>query len=593
MTAGLELPMSAFYPVHKLGTNANVLLTSVFGPYAQDDEYGSRELNPMELYHNQVTRTQGAYSLRMFHRSFGLMLIQENVDAPVTLLDFPSLDRFIAELKDVAYDIIGISSIIPNFGKVQKMCELIREHQPKATIVVGGHVANMENVERIVDADHIALGEGVRWFRQFLGQNPDAPIKHPAVLSGFASRTLGMTLRDKPGDTAAILIPSVGCPIGCDFCCTSALFGGKGKSIHFYETGDELFQVMCDLEEELRTSSFFALDENFLLYRKRALRLLELMKEHDKSWSVYIFSSAKVIRSYTMEQLLGLGVSWVWMGLEGEKSQYEKIGDLDTKQLVRDLQDNGVKVLGSSIIGMDNHTPENIHEVIDYAVSHDSVFHQFMLYTPSSGTPLHKKHKENGTLLSDEEVSLADAHGQSLFKHVHPHIKNGKEGEYLVDAFNRDIDVNGPSLSRLFRVTLNGYLKHKNHPDKRIRNRVRYEGRDLAVSAAAATWAMARGFKDNAKVKALLDGLLKDLYREFGVTCRLLTPLLGTYVAYKVRKEERRLACNWKYEPQTFYEKNAAATLLEERKTAASRKRLTNEDLIPTTLDKAALKPIP
>ena len=39
------------------GSKAEVLLTSVFAPYAQDDEYGSRKMNPMELYHNQVTRT--------------------------------------------------------------------------------------------------------------------------------------------------------------------------------------------------------------------------------------------------------------------------------------------------------------------------------------------------------------------------------------------------------------------------------------------------------------------------------------------------------------------------------------------------------
>jgi hypothetical protein len=59
-----------------------ILFTSVFGPYAQDDEYGSRSINPMELYHNQVTRMQGPFSLRMFHRSWGTMLIQANISAP-------------------------------------------------------------------------------------------------------------------------------------------------------------------------------------------------------------------------------------------------------------------------------------------------------------------------------------------------------------------------------------------------------------------------------------------------------------------------------------------------------------------------------
>ncbi|MCX5857426.1 MAG: hypothetical protein NTZ57_05905, partial [Deltaproteobacteria bacterium] len=75
------------------GKQTRILLSSVFGPYAQDDEYGSRAINPMELYQNQVTRVQGGFSLRMFHRSFGLMMIQANIDVPCTLLDFPSQDR--------------------------------------------------------------------------------------------------------------------------------------------------------------------------------------------------------------------------------------------------------------------------------------------------------------------------------------------------------------------------------------------------------------------------------------------------------------------------------------------------------------------
>src|SRR5215472_19237684 len=98
---------------HAKGTQARLLLSSVFGPYAQDDEFGSRSINPMELYHNQVTREQGSFSLRMFHRSWGLMMIQQNISAPSTLLDFPTLARFEQELTSHRYDIVGISGIIP------------------------------------------------------------------------------------------------------------------------------------------------------------------------------------------------------------------------------------------------------------------------------------------------------------------------------------------------------------------------------------------------------------------------------------------------------------------------------------------------
>jgi hypothetical protein len=282
----------------------------------------------MELYQNQVTRLQGGFSLRMFHRSFGLMMIQTNIEAPCTLLDFPTLERFTEEISRQSYDVIGISGIIANVGKVAKMRELIRRHQPGATIVVGGHIANKERLDLMVDADLFVRGEGIRWFQRYLGQDDQAAIKHPLALSGFGSRIMGVELGDDHERTAAILIPSVGCPLGCNFCSTAALFGGKGQFINFYETGDELFSVICKIEKSLKVRSFFVLDENFLLHRKRALRLLELMEISGKSWSLSVFSSARVLKSYTMDQLMGLGIGFVWMGLEGEESAGRLLADM-------------------------------------------------------------------------------------------------------------------------------------------------------------------------------------------------------------------------------------------------------------------------
>jgi radical SAM superfamily enzyme YgiQ (UPF0313 family) len=396
---------------HPKGTRARILLTSVFGPFAQDDEYGSRVINPVELYHNQVTRVQGPFSLRMFHRSWGIMMIQENIAAPSTLLDFPSLPQFIRQIQDHEYDIIGISSIIPNVGKVRKMCELIRQHQHHCTIVVGGHVANLSDAAERFDADHIVKGEGISWFRRFLGQEETDPIQHPEIFSGFGGRTMGIKLSHAPQHTAATLIPSVGCPMGCNFCCTSAMFGGKGKFVNFFETGSELFQIMARMEERMKVRSFFIMDENFLLHRKRALELLELMRKHEKPWALYVFSSGRTIQSYSMEELVGLGISWVWMGLEGEDATYAKLRNIDTRELVRNLHANGIRVLGSSIIGLENHTPENIDDVIDYAVAHETDFHQFMLYTPMPGTPLYAEHQAKGTLLPD--IDHADIHSTS------------------------------------------------------------------------------------------------------------------------------------------------------------------------------------
>ena len=165
--------------LHPKRSQARVLLSSVFGPYAQDDSFGSRVLNPMELYHNQVTRVQGSFSVRRFHRSWGILMIQENISAPCAVLDFPTREDFRRELETHQYDIVGISSIIVNVGKVREMCRIVREVSPHSEIVVGGHVTAIPGIDRLLDADQIVKGDGIAWMRRYLGEDDKAPIRHP------------------------------------------------------------------------------------------------------------------------------------------------------------------------------------------------------------------------------------------------------------------------------------------------------------------------------------------------------------------------------------------------------------------------------
>src|SRR4029077_505082 len=187
---------------------------------------------------------------------------------------------------------------------------------PHSVIVVGGHVTAVPGIESMVDSDFFVRGGGIAWVGAFLGEDPEAPIRHPEIVSGMRTRILGVRLPERKGSTAATIIPSVGCPMGCNFCTTSSFFGGKGKFVNFFDTGDELFEVMRRMETSLKVQNFFIMDENFLLHRERAMQLLQRMKQERKSWGMAVFASANAISKYTMEELVELGVSWVWMGLE-------------------------------------------------------------------------------------------------------------------------------------------------------------------------------------------------------------------------------------------------------------------------------------
>jgi radical SAM superfamily enzyme YgiQ (UPF0313 family) len=539
---------------HPKGTEARVLLTSVFGPYARDDEFGSRAINPMELYQNQVTRAQGAFSLRMFHRSWGLMMIQENISAPSTLLDFPTRAGFARELTSHHYDVVGISSIIVNVGKVREMCRMVRELSPQSTIIVGGHVAAIPGLKHLIDADHIVTGEGIRWMRGYLGEDQDAPIRHPDIVSGFGLRIMGFKPPEHPGNTAATIIPSVGCPIGCNFCTTSSFFGGKGKSVTFYESGRELFDLMCERERTMKVRSFFLMDENFLLNRPRAMELLDLMKRHNKSWSFYVFSSVNAIRKYTIEELVQLGVSWLWIGLESPHSSYKKLAGTDTRQLARELRQSGIKLLGSTIVGLEHHTPDNMRDEIEYAVGHETDFHQFMLYTPVPGTPLYQEMLAQGRML--EGTDFADIHGQFKFNFKHASISREDSKRFLDWAFARDFERNGPSLFRICQTTLEGWRRYKDHPDFRVRARFRREVRQLKNSATAALWAMEHRLKQsNTSVSARVRTLRQEIENEFGVMTKWVSRLAGPVMLWLTHREERRLARGRTYEPPMILER--------------------------------------
>jgi hypothetical protein len=525
----------------------------VFGPYARDDEFGSRAINPMELYHNQVTRAQGAFSLRMFHRSWGIMMIQENISAPSTLLDFPTRERFAEELRAGRYDVVGISAIIVNIGKAREMCRMVRELSPASVVVLGGHVAAIPGIEGLVDADFVVKGDGIAWMRRYLGEDPDAPIRHPEIVSGFGHRVLGLRMPSRRGATAATIIPSVGCPMGCNFCTTSAFFGGKGNFLNFYDTGGELYDLMTRMERRLGVHAFFMMDENFLLHRKRALQLLELMRAGNKSWELYVFSSANAIRKYAVEELVALGVSWVWMGLESPHSTYAELQGTDTIHLARTLRAHGIKLLGSTIIGLEHHTPENIGDEIAHAVAHGTDFHQFMLYTPVPGTPLHADMARQGLL---DDVDLADIHGQHQFNFRHPAISKEESKRFLDLAFWRDFETNGPSLFRLCRTTLDGWKRYRDHAEPRIRARFAREMFALKTVYSGMLWAMEKHLRtSNARVSAEVRALRQEVAREGGLLARLTSAALGPVLLWTTRREEKRLTRGVTYEPPTIVER--------------------------------------
>lgn len=430
--------------------NEKLLLTAVFGPYGVRDEYGEALGCQMELLNNQITREQGVHSPRQAYWSFGLYLMAENLTVPTTILDFPTWEDFKTELKK-DYTHIGISFIVPNVLKAKRMAEYVREHHPETRIILGGYGTVIPDLKDIVPCDKVCVGEGVRWLREYFGEDPEAELKHPALVGPAFEYIYGYRTEPKGG----ILMPGLGCENGCTFCITSHKF--NKCYVPLLKTGRDVFETCRRSEEAKRIIGFSIMDENFLKHSQRARNLLAEMEQHNKPYVFDLFSSAEVVRELGVDFLVRLGVRMLWIGVESKANAHEKTQGIDLRELIRDLQDHGIIVQASAILFQDHHDAETIQEDIDWVISLGSNLTQFMNYTPYPSTSLYRKYEEDGKL---NGLEYRHQHGQGALNFDHPHFPDPKDHvRILRDAFRRKFRADGPGVLNMAITAITGYQR--------------------------------------------------------------------------------------------------------------------------------------
>jgi len=155
--------------------------------------------------------------------------------------------------------------------------------------------------------------------------------------------------------------------------------------------------------------------------------------------------------------------------------------------------------------------------------------------------------------LSDPDCEdPSDIHGQLRFAHKHPHIPAGDETGFLLKAFTRDFEANGPSIMRMARATLRGWKKYSKHPDERVRNRFVREACTLPHQYSAVLWATRQWYPKGSPMYREADSVLRDLNKQFGWTSRVVASLGGRWVFRALKKELTRESG----EPPTFYERS-------------------------------------
>jgi hypothetical protein len=429
--------------------NPRLLLVSVFGPYGIRSDYEIGDGMQMELLDNQVTRDQGIHSPRVEGTySYGLYLMARNISVHTVVLDFPSWEDFVAELKN-GYTHVGISFIAQNILKVRRMAIFVRRALPDAKIILGGAGASIPDLEHKVPCDEICHGEGIRWLQRYFGEDNTRPIRR-CVFSGPQNFYIyGRKIRD----ISSSVIPGVGCPNGCAFCCTTHKF--RKAYIPFIQTGKEMFELLFEEERRFAIHHFTIADENFLKHKKLARELLCEMERCGKAYSFSAFSSAEAVADLGVDFIVRLGINFLWLGVESKYSKLTKLRGVDLKAMIHSLRANGVGVLGSAMLFLDHHDRENIVEDIDWAIGLKTDLAQFVAITPCPGTPLFEEMRAAGRLLDD--YPFHKQNGLNRIYYSHPNFHPDETSGFIDGAFRKNFEVNGPGILNLAQTSIEGY----------------------------------------------------------------------------------------------------------------------------------------
>jgi len=458
----------------ELSMSKKVLLTSVCRPLGV--KHGDAPSVGYELLHGQVTRAQGMFSPRAVHVQFALEYIAENLDAPTAVLQYPSKSELIRELKK-GYDYVGVCFIMAVMHKMKETVALIRQYAPQSKIVLGGYGTVLKDEVLQPYADYICREEGVAYMRRLLGE-PEIPMpyKHPLIVSRL--KVFGQRVSN-----TGMIFAGLGCPNGCDFCCTSHFF--SRKHIKLLPEGKDIFAVM---ERYLDTDAnvvFSILDEDFLLNKQRAMEFRDCVLKSGKTLSIFVFSSIKAISQYTAEEILEMGIDGFWIGYEGTRSGYAKQQGRPVEQILTEFREHGITVLASMIVGFDYQTPEVVAQELDGLLQLKPALAQFLIYGPVPGTPFYERIiKEN--LLQDVYTKDMDSYYRqsdgftTMIKHptLSPEAIEGLQRR----CFEEDFLRLGPSIFRVLETRFLGYQRLKNSSNPLLRKKAEYFAQDLRAA---------------------------------------------------------------------------------------------------------------
>lgn len=187
-----------------------------------------------------------------------------------------------------------------------------------------------------------------------------------------------------------------GCPLGCEFCTVTQMYGKKFRTRPVEHVVEEI--------KRFNSKRLFFVDDNIFLSRSYAYELFEAMIPLKIQWASQgsmelICRDAELLKLAARSGCVSLfvGIETVDQNtLNAAQKQFNQVRKYEEN--IRKVHDAGIMVVGSFIFGFEEDTPECFDKVLDFAVGNHLSMVNCGIMTPFPGSITYSKALQNGRI---------------------------------------------------------------------------------------------------------------------------------------------------------------------------------------------------
>lgn len=328
-------------------------------------------------------------------------------------------------IKDNPSDLYGISISYIDFKAGLRVASIIKEVNPKATVVVGGYAPSNfpEKFTCDPNIDYVVVGEGELTFVDILKNRPQCKvvngIKPDLDSLPFADRDLfGQYHREslcqfvpnqpKPMVT---MISGRACPFNCGFCqpAERSVFGNKLRR----RSPHNVIQELVELYHKYKFKSIMWWDDTFILDKKWVDEFCDIYERYDFKASMVGLGRADIIcnNEDMIKRLASVGLNWCAIGFESGSQRLLDFIDKGTtiEQNIKAAEichKYGIKVFGLFMLGLPTETKSESYATLQMVEKIAPECQAMFYFNPIPSTRLYDYCKVNKLILRPEDEFL-------------------------------------------------------------------------------------------------------------------------------------------------------------------------------------------